>query len=82
MTKLTLDLPDELVARLTAEARRRRRTVEEEARETLNAGVPAPAGPVEPKSAILKRMRERWKDIPPITVMPEEMKEWIDEGRP
>ena len=82
MTRLTLDLPDDLAARLADEARRRGRTVEEQARDALTAAVPAPKVPRESKQEILQRMRERWKDIPSITLTPEEMKAWINEGRP
>ena len=82
MPKLTLDLPEAVYDQLHADAERHGRTVEEEARDLVLDHFPAASEPAGTREEALRRIRERWKEIPSITVSPEEMKEWINTGRP
>jgi hypothetical protein len=83
VTKLTIELPDEVAGRLAEQARFRGRTVEEEVKGLVLDRYPPAELPRESKEAILKRMQERWKEVKnDAPVSPEEMKEWINYGRP
>lgn len=82
MPKLTLELPDETYRRLSTDAQRHGRSVEEEAQAVVLDRFPI-SEQAESREELLRRIRERWKEMPESPpVSPEEMKEWINYGRP
>ncbi len=82
MPKLTLDLSEPIYRRLHAEAERHGRTVEEEVKDLVFDRFPSLEEPAETREVILERMRQRREEMTPIHLTPEELKEWINFGRP
>jgi antitoxin FitA len=73
MATLTIrNVPDEVVARIKNAAAQKGHSMEQEVRELLEVRFQA-------KNEALRRIRERWKDLPETT--PEEIERWIEMGR-
>jgi antitoxin FitA len=73
MATLTIrNVPDDVVARIKNAATQKGHSMEQEVRELLEARFQA-------KNEALRRIRERWKDLPETT--PEEIERWIEVGR-
>jgi plasmid stability protein len=73
MATLTIrNLPDDVVERIKNAAAQKGHSMEQEVRELLETRFQA-------KNEALRRIRERWKDLPETT--PEEIERWIETGR-
>lgn len=73
MATLTIrNVPDDVVERIKTAAAQKGHSIEQEVRELLEARFQA-------KNEALRRIRERWKDLPETT--PEEIERWIATGR-
>jgi plasmid stability protein len=84
MATLTIqNVPENLVERIQSAADHNRRSMEQELRaliESRFAGKePRTVRSDESKDEALRRIRERWKDLPETT--PEEVDRWRKEGR-
>jgi plasmid stability protein len=66
------NVPDDVVERIKNAAAQKGHSMEQEVRELLEARFQA-------KNEALRRIRERWKDLPQTT--PEEVEHWIETGR-
>ena len=74
MATLTVrNVPDDVVERIKNAAAQRGHSMEQEVRELIETRFQA-------KNEALRRIRERWKDLPETT--PEEIERWIETGRP
>lgn len=85
MATLTLrNVPENLVERIQSTANQNRRSMEQELRaliESRFAGKEKVSVRSEgSKDEALRRIRERWKDLP--ETKPKEIEEWLKEGRP
>ena len=84
MATLTLqNVPENLVERIQSTADRNRRSMEQELRamiESRFAGKEQVPARSEVSNEALRRIRERWKDLP--ETKPEEIEKWLKEGRP
>ncbi len=73
MATLTIrNVPDDVVERIKNAAAQKGHSMKQEVRELLEARFQA-------KNEALRRIRERWKDLPETT--PEEIERWIETGR-
>lgn len=84
MANLTItNLPESLVERIKSAADQNGRSVEQELRILLESRFSSKAlRPVrsdEAKAEALRRIRERWKDLPETTA--EEVQSWLQKGR-
>ena len=84
MATLTIqNIPEDLVERIQSAADHNRRSMEQEFRALIESrftgSEQVPAHSDESKEKALKRIRERWKDLPETT--PEEIDRWLKEGR-
>jgi len=85
MATLTLqNVPENLVQRIQSTADHNRRSMEQELRALIESRFAGkeqgPARSEGSKDEALRRIRERWKDLP--ETKPEEIEEWLKEGRP
>jgi plasmid stability protein len=73
MATLTIrNVPDDVVERIKNAAVQKGHSMEQEVRELLEVRFQA-------KNEALRRIRERWKELPETT--PEEIERWIETGR-
>lgn len=84
MANLTIpNLPESLVERIRTSAAEHGRSVEQELRVLLesrfSAKIVRPVRSDKAKTEALRRIRERWKDLPETTV--EEVQSWLQKGR-
>jgi plasmid stability protein len=84
MANLTIpNLPESLVERIKSAAAEHGRSVEQELRVLLESRFSAktlrPARSDKAKTEALRRIRERWKDLPETTA--EEVQSWLQKGR-
>jgi hypothetical protein len=83
MTNLFIDIPQSLLDRIKSAADQNGRSVGEELRALLESRFSAKEVRLvrsdETKAEALRRIRERWKDIPETT--PEEVQSWFRKGR-
>jgi plasmid stability protein len=85
MAILTLqNVPENLVERIRSTADHNRRSMEQELRALIESRFAAKKQTSTrsggSKNEALKRIRERWKDLP--ETKPEEIEAWLKEGRP
>jgi plasmid stability protein len=85
MATLTLqNVPENLVERIQSTADHNRRSMEQELRALIESRFArkekVSARSDGSKDEALRRIRERWKDLP--ETKPEEIEEWLKEGRP
>lgn len=84
MANLTIpNLPESLIERIRSAAAEHGRSVEQELRVLLESRFSAktlrPVPSDKAKTEALRRIRERWKDLPETTV--EEVQSWLQKGR-
>ncbi|MGH7487283.1 MAG: FitA-like ribbon-helix-helix domain-containing protein [bacterium] len=83
MATLTIqNVPENLVNRIQSEADHNRRSMEQELHALIESRFAGkiPVRSDESKGEALRRIRERWKDLP--ETEPEEIDRWLKEGRP
>ena len=85
MATLTLqNVPENLVERIQSTADHNQRSMEQELRALIESRFASKekvsARSDGSKDEALRRIRERWKDLP--ETKPEEIEEWLKEGRP